>query len=96
MVTDPFADRTADRAVSASLAAINMLNHDLAEKYGTPVTEKGECDLTVAMVLHDPNSFSCEKMWKSDGQSVRMVWYWSLSRRLVSVILTYSSLPKDL
>ena len=89
----PFEGRPDGSEVTgASLAAIEMLNRDLSEKYGRAVTEAGACNATrVVSAL----SFSCKKMWKSEGETITMQWFF-FYKRLDSVFLVYKPLPKDI
>ena len=92
----PFAGETnPTNAAGSSLAAINLLHRDLAEKYGTPITEDGECNLTAAMIVRNPTHFSCKKIWKSGGQTITMNWFLFYGR-LDLMSLTYKTIPKGI
>jgi hypothetical protein len=75
-----------------SPTVIYLLNRDLIEKYGRPVTEEGECNATLSS--GPGRTFSCLRTWKSEGQIVKIHWYFLEGR--ASVFLTYALPPKGI
>jgi hypothetical protein len=91
---NPFATEKDEASASgSSLAAIKELTSRLIDKYGKPLTEEGQCDLTVDMLLTG-KPVLCNDMWKSEGQNIKM--YWSVfGGRLRDFILSYEPVPTD-
>jgi hypothetical protein len=84
------------KAAGLSFALITVLGDSLSEKYGKPITEEGECRLTLPDVSANPAKiFTCNKTWKAEGQTVAL--YWSVrDQRLTFYGLTYKPLPSDI
>ena len=96
VVKDPFANETEISAAGSSLATIDVLNDDLIEKYEKPTIKEGECALTARMIsLNQRSPFSCKMMWKSEGQIIKLDWYFH-DGRLSALFLTYTLPPKDI
>lgn len=93
---DAFADEKSEtNAKGATLAAVNELTTRLTDKYGNPTTEEGKCKPTAEMLLDNQNLLSCSKMWRSEGQNVKM--FWSIRNgRLSAFILAYKPFPADI
>jgi len=91
---NPFADeRNSDSASGSSLAAIAELTDRLTDKYGKPITEEGQCKPTAEMLIsHQP--LLCNKMWKSEGQNIKMFWS-VFHARLRDFVLSYKPVPPD-
>jgi hypothetical protein len=94
IVKNPFADeKDATGASGSTLAALAELTDRLTDKYGQPTTEKGQCNLTAEM-LATHKTLSCDKMWRSDGQNVKMFWS-VFDGRLRDFGLSYKPFPAD-
>jgi hypothetical protein len=92
MLREPLGSGTGE-----SFAVIGFIDRELTEKYGKPTTQKGECGLTIDdVVANRPQKiFVCEKMWRSEGQTIGL--YWSIQdKRLKSCFLNYKPLPSDI
>jgi hypothetical protein len=97
MLQEPFATEPANSAIPKSFAFITILDQELAEKYGKPTTREGECGLTIGDVVENrpQKIFLCNKMWKSEGQTISL--HWSVqNQRLLSYFLNYKPLPKEI
>lgn len=95
VVKSPFANEKNETSASgASLAAVGELMTRLTDKYGNPITEEGHCELTAEMLL-SRMSFLCEKMWKSDGQNIKLFWS-VFDGRLRDFVVSYKPIPTDL
>jgi hypothetical protein len=91
---NPFATEKDETSASGlSLAAIQELTKRLIDKYGKPLTEEGQCNLTAEMLLtHKP--VLCNDMWKSEGQNIKM--YWSMfDGRMRDFIISYQPVQTD-
>ncbi len=93
---DPFAAERRTDAIGSSFAVITVLGNSLAEKYGKPVTEEGECRLSIEDVVNNSQKiFSCNKMWRSGEQTISL--YWSIRfQRLFFYGLDYKPLPSEI
>jgi hypothetical protein len=94
---DPFADKAGTGATGSSLALISEMPKKLIEKYGVSVSQKGECDLAAEDIFENPPTkiFTCDKLWRSDGQTIDM--YWSVgNQRVAFFAITYKPLPSDI
>lgn len=93
---DPFAN-SGSSATGSSFAVMSVLTDSLVEKYGKSISQKGECELTIHDVVYSQPEklFTCEKLWKSAGQTISM--YWSVRNQCLSFFaLTYKPLPSDI
>lgn len=94
---NPFVSAPGTSAIGKSLAIITVLGENLAEKYGKPITEEGECRVTAGEVVSSaPETiFTCKKMWKSEGQTINL--FWSIDNQRLSYYgLLYKPLPSDI
>jgi hypothetical protein len=94
---DPFAAESGASATGSSFSIISVVGDHLAEKYGKPITEEGKCQLTIRDVVYNPPQeiFLCDKMWKSEGQTISL--FWSIENQRLSFYgLTYKPLPSDI
>ncbi|MGD1098398.1 MAG: hypothetical protein ABSB35_41255 [Bryobacteraceae bacterium] len=93
---DPFAQTSDPEATGSTLAVIRSLNESLPEQYGRPTTERGDCNLTAAMIVYNQGkAFSCERMWKIERQVVTMTWRVS-SGHLNTLMVAYKPTPKEI
>jgi hypothetical protein len=91
---DPFADDKDQTSASGSTeAAIEEITSKLVDKYGKPLTEDDQCNLTTRMLLtHKP--ILCNAMWKSGGQNIKLSWS-AFDGRLKDFIISYQPEPTD-
>ena len=76
VVKEPLERDGKSDASGDTLAVLGLLAKTLPEQYGAAVSSKGECDLDLMpkMMVYDPGKpLSCEKMWRSEGQTIRML-----------------------
>lgn len=97
IMKDPFALQSTTSALGLSFAVIPVLNDELVQKYGRPVTATGDCNATIDDVLRDqPDAvFNCEKLWRANAQTINMSWSIS-SQRLSFWSIEYKPLPTDI
>ena len=92
---DPFAAKP-DTAAGSSLAVIETLNDELVQKYGASISRKGTCDLTAEDLVNARIPiFTCESLWKSGGQTIKMFWVVE-KERISSLALVYEPLASDI
>lgn len=94
---NPFANNPSESSASgSSLAVIHAIDRSLSEQYGKPTTETGDgCGITVEMIISRPrHPFSCDKMWRVDGQNIKSSWS-VISGRLSSLSITYGPIQKN-
>jgi hypothetical protein len=94
VVKDPYA--TQPNTLGNSFAVIEIVTGKLVEKYGTPTSAEGECGTSISDVVYDEGKsiFTCNKLWKADGETVTL--YWSVSmKRLGFLSIDYKPLPSD-
>ncbi len=91
---NPFANEKDDASASGStLALIDEMTSRLVDRYGKPLTEEGECKLTVEMLLnHTP--VVCHAVWRSEGQKIEVAWS-VFDGRLKNFIPSYQPVPTD-
>jgi hypothetical protein len=93
---DPFASKSDTDAAGSSLAVIETVNDQLVEKYGAAVSQKGHCGLTADdFVSARIPIFTCERLWKSSGQTIKMFWVVK-DDRISSLALVYEPLSGDI
>jgi len=91
---NPFANEKDEASASGStLAAVNEVTQRLTDKYGKPLTEEGQCELTAEMLL-DRKPVFCNDTWKFEGQNIKMFWS-VFDGRLSDFILSYQPVPTD-
>jgi len=93
---DPFAGMST--ATGASLALVSDFPKRLVEKYGVPVSQEGDCEdwtAEIAVTSYQGKIFSCDKRWRSDGQTIKM--YWAVHNPTISFFsISYEPLPSDI
>jgi hypothetical protein len=93
---DPFTgEPNSSPAAGSTLAVISILTDKLVEKYGASTTQKGTCELTAADLVPPDRVFTCDRLWRSDDQTIDM--YFVVARKLItSFTLEYKPLATDI
>lgn len=76
---------------STTLAMTSLLAQRISEKYGQPVSMKGECNATPATLIRSL-LLTCIQSWKGEGQTIRLIW--AVTRgRFTNLSITYAPTP---